>query len=182
MTDGRGIRTALATQRAEDSSESREEEPVVSRAVGSHTVTRTRPEATMCRSRGWGVQPLTCPGPGDADAARRVARGLLVCVWLGCDGFRASWLDVEGRVTGTSLCGWLCHALRLSPCVCVCVCVCVCLCVCDFFLPLHFSAVTLVPFLSRSLKVRTQACCFLGGLEDPWYSTSPVKCRRGGRR
>lgn len=34
VTDGRGVRAALSTQRAEDSSESREEEQVVSRAMG----------------------------------------------------------------------------------------------------------------------------------------------------
>lgn len=33
-TDGQGIRAALSTQRPEDSSESREEEQAVSRAVG----------------------------------------------------------------------------------------------------------------------------------------------------
>lgn len=46
-------------------------------------------------------------------------------------------------MVGTGACGWLCPTLRE------------CVCVCDFFLPLHVSAVTLVPFLSRRLKVGT---------------------------
>ena len=66
-----------------------------------------------------------------------------MCVWLGWDGSGASWLDVEGRMVGTGACGWLCPTLRE------------CVCVCDFFLPLHVSAVTWVPFLSRRLKVGT---------------------------
>lgn len=37
VTEGRGVRAALSTQRAEDSSESREEEQAVSRAVGKNT-------------------------------------------------------------------------------------------------------------------------------------------------
>ena len=44
VTEGRGVRAALSTQRAEDSSESREEEQVVSRAVGKNAcVAHTHP-------------------------------------------------------------------------------------------------------------------------------------------
>lgn len=65
MTDGRGVHAALATQRAEDSSESREEEPVVSRAVGNNnTAASTRSKATMCQWPWAGDAATHMPGPG----------------------------------------------------------------------------------------------------------------------
>lgn len=84
------------------------------------------------RAQAWGGGGCRCCTRGD--------RGSSGCA-CGWDGSGASWLDVEGRMVGTCVCGWLCHTLRV--------------CVCDFFLPLHVSAVTLVPFLSHRLKVGT---------------------------
>lgn len=77
MTDGRGVHTALATQRAEDSSESHEEEPVVSRAVGNNTAACTRSEATVCHRPWAGSAAAHVPRPGGgAGAAHGVTGGL----------------------------------------------------------------------------------------------------------
>lgn len=64
MTDGRGVHAALATQRAEDSSESREEEPVVSRTVGNNTAASTRSKATTCQWLWAGDAATHVPRPG----------------------------------------------------------------------------------------------------------------------
>ena len=71
---------------------------MVSRAVGNHTVTRTRPKATMCRGRG-GDAATYVPRPGGRRCCTQGGQGASGVVWLGCDGFRASWLDVDLALT-----------------------------------------------------------------------------------
>lgn len=64
-----------------------------------------------------------------------------MCVWLGWIRGFVGFEQCGGPHGGNLRVRWLCHTLRV--------------CVCDFFLPLHVSAVTLVPFLSHRLKVGT---------------------------
>lgn len=74
VTDGRGIPAALSTQRTEDSSESREEEPVVSRTVRGCCMGCVR------GGPGTGVCPGVRVGVGVG-----VLHGCVpvcVCVWL----------------------------------------------------------------------------------------------------
>lgn len=83
VTDGRGGRAALSTQRAEDSSESREEEQAVSRAGGEHLCSAhgtLRPPCGLCAWRvrpgrghawAWGLHSAgLSPGPCWADVSQ----------------------------------------------------------------------------------------------------------------
>lgn len=77
VTDGRGVRAALSTQRAEDSSESHEEEQAVSRAVGEH---RGSAHGTLQPPRGlWAGRVPPPPEPGSPSP--RVAGCGLAWAW-----------------------------------------------------------------------------------------------------
>lgn len=117
VTEGRGVRAALSTQRAEDSSESREEEQVVSRAVGKNTCVRHThvPEATSV--------PVASGPVGWVDGGRGCRHGAQPSLQFtsgghGCTSVPASAclgrcgegpLGVCGWGTmGSGLYGWMC--------------------------------------------------------------------------
>lgn len=125
VTEGRGVRAALSTHRAEDSSESREEEQVVSGAAGKNVLRRAqapRPRTGWCVDAGVRLAGTRVAWPEFRPCGRRWCLAgwprVRLAGMLGLSG-RVAWGTVDlglssWRRAGQSLC-CLCRA------VCACV-------------------------------------------------------------
>lgn len=155
VTDGRGVRAALSTQRAEDSSESREEEQVVSRAWGRMCVCSVH--ETQGHSCAGGLRNLQAVWmEARAQHQARLQHGAGPRHRPPGLGWPGPWVCMASRLRGFEACEGISGNRGAGGVGGLC----------DPFLPSHFSALTLVPFLPQP-EGRAPDMLFPGGAGRP---------------